>query len=63
MSAPVTVALKVVTPPAMTDVVTGEIETATAGEAVTSTVATPFLEGSATLVAITWAVPALAGAV
>ena len=55
MSAPVTIAVKVVIPPAMTDVVSGEIETATTGEAVTSTVAAAFFEGSATLVATTWA--------
>ena len=60
---PVTVAEKLVLVPATTDVVSGEIETATEGAAVTSTVATAVFEGSAMLVATTWAVPGLAGAV
>ena len=58
-----TIAVKVVSLPATTDVVSGEIETATVGEVVTSTVATAVFEGSATLVAITCAVTGLAGAV
>jgi len=50
---PVTVALKETTPPAMTEAVDGEIETATAGASVTLTVAIEAFDGSATLVATT----------
>ncbi len=58
-----TVALNAVTPPARTEAVPGEIDTAIAGAAVTSTVAFALFDASATLVATTWAMPAPAGAV
>jgi hypothetical protein len=50
---PVTLAVNVAVPPVVMDAVLGEIETAITGVVVTVTVATSFLEVSATLVAIT----------
>ncbi len=50
-------------PPAVTLVVFGETETATTGVAVTATVAMPCADAEATLVATTWNVPVVLGAV
>jgi hypothetical protein len=60
---PVTVAEKVAVPPGLTDTLAGDTDTVMAGGAVTVTTALPEREESATLVASTWKVPALLGAV
>ena len=51
---PVTVAVNVVVPLGLTEMACGDTETAITGVPVTVTVAVPFLEVSAALVAITW---------
>jgi hypothetical protein len=58
----VTVAVKVIVPPAATDGVVGAIDTAIGGAA-TVTVLSPMASGSTALVARTWNVPGVAGAV
>ncbi len=58
---PVTVAVKVSVPRISVEAVRGETVTAMFG--LTVTVAVSFLVGSATLVATTWKVPAVPGAV
>jgi hypothetical protein len=63
LTVPVTVAVKDIVPPGLTEALPGETETAITAEAVTVTVAVAEREGSATLVATTWNVPAPAGAV
>src|SRR6267143_4024145 len=63
---PVTVAVNVTVPPGCADATLGETETAIGngiGNGSTVTVAASFFEGFATLVATTWYVPAVAGAV
>jgi hypothetical protein len=59
----VTVAANCTVPPGTIEVVWGETETAIAGAETTLTVAVSFFEVSATLVATTWYVPVMAGAV
>ena len=60
---PVTVATNAAAPPTRTVAVPGETETVTTGVVVTEMVAMAVFEGSATLVATTWKVPVLPGAV
>ena len=62
LTVPVTVAVKETVPRACTDVLAGDTETLITG-ALTVTVALPAREGSAMLLATTWKVPAIPGAV
>ena len=59
---PVTVAVNVAVPPTRTVAVPGDRDTATTGVLVTEMVAVALFDGSATLVATTWNVPTLPGA-
>ena len=63
LTVPVTVAVKDMVPPGLTEALAGDTETLITGGAVTVTVATADRVGSATLVATTWKVPAVPGAV
>jgi hypothetical protein len=59
----VTDAEKLIVPPVVAEAEAGATDTVTFGAAVTVTVARPLFEASATLVATTWKVPGLPGAV